>query len=66
MKSWKPEFQVQGAWYDNAQRFATKEEAERSAQRRFAVWTMPSDWRASESPDPVNYRNTADSADESV
>lgn len=53
--SWKPEFCVQGAWYDNAQRFDTREEAEASARARFAVWTMPCDWRAVESDDEVNY-----------
>ena len=61
--SYKPEFEVQGAWYDNAQRFATREEAEGSARARFAVWTQPSDWRAVESPDPVTYRRT-DAGDE--
>lgn len=64
MTSWKPEFEVNGAWYDNAQRFATKEEAERSARRRFMVWTMPTAYRATESPDPVTYRNTEDGPDE--
>lgn len=54
--SFKPEFQVQGAWYDNAQRFATADEAKETAQARFMVWTMPTDYRVTESPDPVNYR----------
>lgn len=56
MKSWKPEFLIDGVWYDNAQRFATEEEAEDSADARFHVWTMPSDFRAVESEDPVNYQ----------
>lgn len=64
--SWKPEFLVDGKWYDNAQRFATYQEALTSAARRFAVWTVPTDYRATESPDPVNYRNTPTSYDESV
>lgn len=53
--SWKPEFLVSGEWCSNAQRFATQEEAIASAKARFMVWTMPTDCRASESPDPVNY-----------
>jgi hypothetical protein len=53
--SFKPEFLCQGEWCDNAQRFATKEEAEASARSRFMRWTVPSDCRATESDDPVNY-----------
>lgn len=53
--SFKPEFLVQGQWCDNAQRFATYEEAADSARGRFMVWTMPLAWRVVESPDPVNY-----------
>jgi hypothetical protein len=53
--SWRPQFKVHGEWGGNAQRFATKEEAEASAKARYSVWTMPSDWRAIESDDPVNY-----------
>ena len=55
MVSWKPEFEVEGKWCDNAQRFATKEEAEGSAVARFRVWTMPTAWRATESSRIVNY-----------
>jgi hypothetical protein len=54
--SYKPEFLVSGSWYDNAQRFATYDEALASARERFQRWTVPSDFRATESPDPVNYR----------
>ena len=53
--SWKPEFEIQGKWCDNAQRFASKEEAEESALARFRVWTIPTAWRAIESTDTVNY-----------
>jgi hypothetical protein len=63
--SYKPEFCVQGQWYDNAQRFATEAEAKASAHARFMVWTMPSDYRAAESPDPVNYRRV-DGRDSSI
>lgn len=34
MKSYKPEFLIDGTWYDNAIRFATREEAERNARDR--------------------------------
>jgi hypothetical protein len=54
--SWKPEFKVNGGWYGNAQRFATEQEAKESAHARFLVWTMPSDYRAAESDEPVNYK----------
>lgn len=63
--SYKPEFKVQGEWYDNAQRFETREEAESTARARFMFWTVPSDWRVSESTDPVNYRRR-DGRDELV
>jgi len=53
MRSWKPEFKVDGAWYDNAQRYSTEEEALASALARYQVWTMPTDYRATKSDDPV-------------
>lgn len=40
----------------NAQVFATKTEAEESAQSRFMRWTVPSGWTVVETDDPVNYR----------
>jgi hypothetical protein len=40
----------------NQQRFATYEEAEKSAEARFAVWTTPTGWFVEESDEPVNYR----------
>ena len=56
--SWKPEFQTDdsGKWYSNAQRFATKAEAERSAYSRMMVWMAVRDYRATETNDPVTYR----------
>lgn len=63
--SFKPEFFVQGGWYDNAQRFATIEEARESAYARFMVWTMAEDSRAVRSPDAVNYRRV-DGRDELI
>lgn len=54
--SWKPVFQMSdGRWYDNAQRFATKEEALASAAARFQVWTAPNGYDAHESDELVNY-----------
>lgn len=54
--SWKPEFLIDGKWYDNAVRFATEEEAKANAADKFSRWTMPTDYRATESTDPVNYK----------
>lgn len=53
--SFKPEFLVDGNWYGNAQRFATEQEARESANERFSRWTVPTDYRVTESTDPVNY-----------
>jgi hypothetical protein len=65
MTSYKPMFLVSGQWCGNAQRFATREEAEASAKARFHVWTMPSDYRAEPSDEPVNYRRV-DGRDERI
>lgn len=56
--SWKPEIQTNGddKWYDNATRFATKEEAEAAARDIYCRWTMARNYRAVESTDPVNYQ----------
>jgi hypothetical protein len=56
MKSWKPEVLVDGKWSSNALRFATKAEAEASANELLSRWFVPSDGRATESEDVVNYR----------
>jgi hypothetical protein len=56
--SWKPEFFVDGLWSGNALRFATKEEAEKSGRELLSRWFVPSDSRAAESSDPVNYKFT--------
>jgi hypothetical protein len=53
--SYKPVFEVGGRWYDNAQRFASREEAIGSARARFMVWTIPTACDAHESADAVNY-----------
>ena len=56
--SWKPAVQVYGEepFYQNGQTFATKEEAEKSAQNRMWNWTLVRDCRADESDEPVNYK----------
>lgn len=56
MTSYKPEFLVDGKWYDNLVRFATEAEAEEDASRKFAVWYVPTDYRVTETTDEVNYR----------
>jgi hypothetical protein len=58
MCSWKPEFLVGGSWSSNAQRFATKEEAEGTARARMMVWTQPIDYRATETEDRINCKRT--------
>lgn len=63
IKSWAPQFLVSGEWAGNAQRFATREEADSSARQRFARWTAPTDWRSVPTADPVNYRHTDDGSD---
>ncbi len=54
--SFKPMQLVQGEWSSNALRFATEEEALANAKDLFNRWTLSSDFRVEESPDPVNYR----------
>ena len=49
----------------NAQRFATREEAEQSAFARFLVWTQPTGYEVDETNDPVNFR-FFDGKDESL
>lgn len=56
--SYKPAFILPGESKPcvNGQAFATHDEAHKSAQARFLVWTMPSDFTVVESDEPVNYR----------
>lgn len=54
--SWKPEVLVDGQWSTNALRYATKAEAEASVRELMSRWWVPTDGRASESSDPVNYK----------
>lgn len=55
MKSWKTEVFVGGEWATNAIRFATKDEAERAGEELLSRWYAPTDSRAAESDDEVNY-----------
>ena len=54
--SWKPEVLVDGQWSTNALRYATKAEALASVRELMSRWWVPTDGRASESSDPVNYK----------
>ena len=44
-----------GKWCDNALRFATLAEAQAYARDLWSRWTLVREYRAVESPDPVNY-----------
>lgn len=55
MKSWKPEFEIGGAWYGNGIRFATYEEAFENAKDKFSRWTVPTGYRAVEAEEEPNY-----------
>ncbi len=65
-KSWKPAFLISDRWSYNGQRFATEKEALRSARRRFWSWTVPTDYSAHPSDEPVSYRNTEETDDEYI
>jgi|TARA_R110000765_G_scaffold176121_1_gene281110 hypothetical protein len=56
MASFRPMFHFgENEIKGNAQRFATRDEAEGSASERFRNWYMPTDWSVEKSNDPVNY-----------
>lgn len=56
MSNWKPAFIIRGEDKPctNGEVYATKEEALASAEQRFQVWTMPSDFTAVETDEPIN------------
>lgn len=54
--AFKPEFLIEGKWYGNSLKFATKEEAEANALQKYTSWIVPTDWRATECEGEVNYR----------
>ena len=53
--SYRPMVSTGGEFAGNALRFATAEEAERSAHDLAMRWTLVVDYRVDESDDPVNY-----------
>jgi len=56
--NYRPEISTDGgkSFGQNAQVFATKEEAETMAKDIFNRWMLATDYRAAETTDPVNYR----------
>ncbi len=56
--SFKPEVQIDatGKWYDNALRFATREEAQAQVRDLMMRWTQVRETRVVEAPEPPNYR----------
>ena len=54
--SYKPQVKVinESKWHDNGLRFATMQEAEKSASDLFSRWTACTEHRGTESDDPVN------------
>lgn len=64
--SWAPEVFVEGSWGGNALRFATKDEAERWGRALLMRWFVPTDSRAVESDEPVNYKLLPDGRTEEV
>jgi hypothetical protein len=53
--SWKPQVFLEGKWSGNGLAFATKQEAEENASDLLMRWFVPTDSRAIESDEPVNY-----------
>ena len=53
--SFKMEVLVQGTWSTNSCVYATKEEAEAAGVELLSRWFVPSDSRAVESTEKVNY-----------
>lgn len=56
-KSYKPQVQTDntGKWYDNALRFATRDEALDNARDLMGRWMLVVGYGAAPSEDPVNY-----------
>ena len=55
-QSFKVEVEVGREWSTNGCRYATREEAEAAGNELLSRWFVPTDSRAVESPDPVNWR----------
>lgn len=58
MSNYRPEISTDGgkSFGQNAQVFATKEEAETMAKDIFNRWMLATDYRVAETEDPVNYQ----------
>ena len=58
MSNYRPEISTDGgkSFGQNAQVFATKEEAETMAKDIFNRWMLATDYRVTETEDAVNYR----------
>lgn len=58
MSNFKPEISTDGgrSFGQNAQVFATKDEAEAMAKDIFNRWMLATDYRVAETEEPVNYR----------
>ena len=58
MSNYRPEISTDGgkSFGQNAQVFATKEEAETMAKDIFNRWMLATDYRASETTDPVTHK----------
>lgn len=54
--NWKMEVFVDGSWSSNSCVYATKAEAVAAGVELLSRWFVPSNSRAVESSDPVNYR----------
>ena len=56
--NYRPEISTDGgkSFGQNAQVFATKEEAQTMARDIFGRWMLATDYRATETEDPVNYK----------
>ena len=54
--NWKLEVLVENKWASNACVYATQEEVLAAGQELLSRWFVPTDYRAVESSDPVNYR----------
>ena len=57
MSNYRPEISTDGgkSFSQNAQVFATREEAETMARDIFSRWMLATDYRVTESDEPVNY-----------
>lgn len=54
--SWKPEVFAEGEWCGNSMAFATESEALAWGRDLLMRWFVPTDCRAIESDEPVNYK----------